>query len=48
MDKTTWYIQNELDIIHLVIQNEPVKPGFVKHMDKTTWHNSPCYTKWTS
>ena len=31
----------QLDIIHLVIQNEPVKPGFVKHMDKTTLHNSP-------
>ena len=26
----------QLDIILLVIQNEPVKPGFVKHMDKPT------------
>ena len=26
----------QLDIILLDIQNEPVKPGFVKHMDKTT------------
>ena len=26
----------QLNIIHLDKQNEPVKPGFVKHMDKTT------------